>query len=228
MSENDNPKSATGSRHKGMPHPAAPCVRAAVRVPLRAGGQMGDAVTMATFDGLCDGLEHIAVLFGDPRATPGPLVRLHSECLTGDVFESARCDCGPQLRDSIRIMREQGGIILYLRQEGRGIGLYNKIDAYLLQDNLGLDTFEANRALHFADDHRDYQGAAQMLAALGTTRIKLLSNNPDKKAQLSAHGIDVVAQLRTGVFLTGANRSYLRAKVQLAGHLIDLDRRTRK
>ena len=202
---------------------ATPRVRAAVRVPLYAGDGVDYAVTVVTFDGLCDGLEHIAVLFGDPCASSVPLVRLHSECLTGDVFGSARCDCGPQLQDSIRIMREQGGIILYLRQEGRGIGLYNKIDAYHLQDSLGLDTFEANRALHFADDHRDYRAAAQMLATLGATCIKLLSNNPDKTAQLSSRGIDVVAQLRTGVFLTGANHGYLRAKAQFAGHLINLD-----
>ena len=121
------------------------------------------------------------------------------------------------------MMRDHDGIILYLRQEGRGIGLYNKIDAYRLQDTLSLDTFEANRALHFADDHRDYQCAADMLAALGITQIKLLSNNPDKRAQLCAHGIEVVTQLRTGVFLTSANSGYLRAKARFASHLLNLD-----
>jgi GTP cyclohydrolase II len=207
MNDNGNPKSAGGPRHESMPNIVLPRVRAAVRVPLDIESQVDDTVSMVTFDALCDGLEHIAVLFGDPCANPVPLVRLHSECLTGDVFGSARCDCGSQLRDSIRIMREHDGIILYLRQEGRGIGLYNKIDAYRLQDTLGLDTF----------------GAADMLVALGATRIKLLSNNPDKRAQLCAHGIDVVTQLRTGVFLTSANRSYLRAKVRSAGHLLNLD-----
>jgi GTP cyclohydrolase II len=218
MSDNGSPPPG------GLPPPAgSPRVRAAVQVPLNTGGRADRAATVVTFDALCDTQEHIAVLFGDPRDGSVPLVRLHSECLTGDVFGSARCDCGPQLHDCVDIMQEQDGIILYLRQEGRGIGLYNKIDAYRLQDSLGLDTFEANRALHFADDLRDYRVAAQMLTALGTTRIKLLSNNPDKTAQLSRYGIDVVAQLRTGVFLTGANRGYLRAKAQLAGHLLNLD-----
>jgi GTP cyclohydrolase II len=223
MNENGNPELAGGPRHESMPNLVLPRVRAAVRVPLDIEGQVDDAVTIVTFDALCDGLEHIAVLFGDPCDNPVPLVRLHSECLTGDVFGSARCDCGSQLRDSIRMMRDHDGIILYLRQEGRGIGLYNKIDAYRLQDTLSLDTFEANRALHFADDHRDYQCAADMLAALGITQIKLLSNNPDKRAQLCAHGIEVVTQLRTGVFLTSANSGYLRAKARLAGHLLNLD-----
>ncbi len=223
MNDNGISKPAGGLRHENASDLARPRVRTAVRVPLDAGGWMDDAVTVVTFYGLCDSLEHLAVIFGNPCASSVPLVRVHSECLTGDVFGSGRCDCGPQLRDSMRIMRKQDGIILYLRQEGRGIGLYNKIDAYRLQDSLGLDTFEANRALHFADDHRDYRAAAQMLIALGATRIKLLSNNPDKTAQLSAHGIDVVSQLRTGVFLTGANRGYLRAKMRLAGHLLNLD-----
>jgi len=177
---------------------------------------------MVSFDGLCDGREHLAVLFGDPASEPVPLVRLHSECLTGDVFGSARCDCGPQLHESVRLMCAEGGIVLYLRHEGRGIGLFNKLDAYRLQD-LGFDTFEANRALQFPDDLRDYQVAAQMLTALQVSAIRLLSNNPDKAYQLQVHGIDVRSQQSTGVFVTRANRGYLQAKVSRAGHQLRLD-----
>ena len=122
---------------------------------------------------------------------PGtPLVRLHSECLTGDVFGSERCDCGPQLREGVEAVAATGGFLLYLRQEGRGIGLYAKLDAYALQDT-GMDTYEANLALGHGEDERDYTAAAQMLSALGANSIRLLSNNPDKAAQLTAHGISV-------------------------------------
>ena len=197
-------------------------VRTRVRVPLRSGSGTYDSVTMVSFDGLRDGREHLAVLFGDPLSQPTPLVRLHSECLTGDVFGSARCDCGPQLRESVRLMCEQDGIVLYLRHEGRGIGLFNKLDAYRLQD-LGFDTFEANRVLRFPDDLRDYQVAAQMLTALRVPAIRLLSNNPDKAHQLQRHGIDVRVRQSTGVFVTDANRRYLRAKVRRAGHQLRLD-----
>ncbi len=197
-------------------------VRTRVRVPLRSDNGVYDAATMVSFDGLCDGREHLAVLFGDPASEPVPLVRLHSECLTGDVFGSARCDCGPQLHESVRLMCAEGGIVLYLRHEGRGIGLFNKLDAYRLQD-LGFDTFEANRALQFPDDLRDYQVAAQMLTALQVSAIRLLSNNPDKAYQLQVHGIDVRSQQSTGVFVTRANRGYLQAKVSRAGHQLRLD-----
>lgn len=198
-------------------------LRARVRVPITlSANQAQQQVSMVSFDGICDGKEHLAVLFGDALSQPQPLVRLHSECLTGDVFGSARCDCGPQLHEAIQIMSREGGIILYLRQEGRGIGLYNKLDAYRLQDT-GIDTFAANRALHFPDDMRDYEPAAQMLEALGVQRIRLLSNNPEKARQLDEHGITVVAQQPTGVFMTPANRRYLQAKAQLAGHHLPLD-----
>jgi GTP cyclohydrolase II len=205
-----------------VPPPHGPRLRARVRVPLTLDGGLYDGATMVTFHGICDGREHLAILFGDPQSVPAPLVRVHSECLTGDIFGSARCDCGPQLRDALRILRREGGIVLYLRQEGRGIGLYNKLDAYRLQD-VGYDTFEANRALHFADDLRDYRAAAEMLHSLGVSRIRLLSNNPDKAAQLRLHGVDVCEERSTGVFLTEANERYLRAKVRSAGHLIRFD-----
>ena len=117
------------------------------------------------------------------RRGPAPLVRPHSECLTGDVFGSQRCDCGPQLREAVERIADSGGFLLYLRQEGRGIGLYAKLDAYALQDT-GLDTYEANLALGHGEDERSYLVAAQMLHALGVSRVALLSNNPDKARQL--------------------------------------------
>ena len=127
---------------------------------------------MFTFPGLADGKEHLALGLGDPDAARGaPLVRPHSECLTGDVFGSARCDCGPQLREAVERITEAGGYLLYLRQEGRGIGLYAKLDAYALQD-AGLDTYEANLALGHGEDERDYTAAAQMLRPSGVDRIR--------------------------------------------------------
>ena len=139
-------------------------VRTRVAVPLRFGDGYSVDAELVTFHGLTDGQEHLAVVLGEPGATP--LVRLHSECLTGDVFGSARCDCGPQLREAVERIADRGGVLLYLRQEGRGIGLYNKLDAYALQDQ-GLDTYAANAALGLPEDARDYTAAAQMLQALG-------------------------------------------------------------
>jgi GTP cyclohydrolase II len=195
--------------------------RVVVQVPLDVGGVLEPA-RMVSFDGLCDGKEHVAVLFGEPMNQLAPLVRMHSECLTSDVFGSMRCDCGPQLHESIRILRASGGIILYLRQEGRGIGLYNKLEAYLLQD-AGYDTYQANRMLDFAEDPRDYTVAAQMLLGLGVLEIRLLSNNPVKAAQLAELGVTVRERLSTGVYLNQLNLNYLKAKVRHAGHVIDLD-----
>ena len=145
----------------------------------------------------------------------------HSECLTGDVFGSARCDCGPQLREAVERIAEHGGFLLYLRQEGRGIGLYAKLDAYALQDP-GLDTYAANRALGFGDDERDYTAAAQMLAALGVPRIDLLTNNPDKPSQLRDLGVEVAHVVPTAVHAAPDNLRYLRAKVTHTDHTIDL------
>src|SRR5690606_14203700 len=125
-----------------------------------------------------DGKEHFAVGFGKWKEQPTPLARIHSECLTGDLFGSRHCDCGDQLNESLSRFRNSGGILLYLRQEGRGIGLYNKLDAYALQAR-GADTFQANRLLGLGDDLRSFDVAAEMLRALGKTEIRLLSNNPD-------------------------------------------------
>ncbi|MCS7483983.1 GTP cyclohydrolase II [Umezawaea endophytica] len=196
-------------------------VRTSVRVPLRFGDGFTTTAETITFHGLADQAEHIAMVFGDPTANPAPLVRMHSECLTGDVFGSARCDCGPQLREAVERLSNDGGVLLYLRQEGRGIGLYNKLDAYALQDS-GLDTYEANSALGLPEDGRDYTAAAQMLTALGIDTISLLSNNPDKGEQLAAHGITVRHHVPTGVFATPSNLDYLRAKVEHTGHTIKL------
>ena len=196
-------------------------VRNRVKVPihLRSTGH-GYKPEMVTFHGLCDGLEHLALVFA-PWVL-APMVRVHSECLTGDVFGSARCDCGQQLEESIELLGHQGGILLYLRQEGRGIGLYNKLDAYHLQILQGLDTYAANRALNFPDDLREFRVAAQILHALGVREISLITNNPDKIAQLSKHGIHIREALLTGVFSNPLNQRYLRAKVAYHNHSIKL------
>ncbi|KUN24477.1 GTP cyclohydrolase [Streptomyces antibioticus] len=193
--------------------------RSRVRVPLRFGDGYRVDSELVTFHGLVDGQEHLAVVLGEPG--PDPLVRLHSECLTGDVFGSARCDCGPQLREAVERIAERGGVLLYLRQEGRGIGLYNKLDAYALQDQ-GLDTYAANTALGLPEDDRDYTAAAQMLKALGIESLDLLSNNPDKAGQLRDLGIDVRDRVPTGVFTTAHNVRYLRAKVLQTQHTLPL------
>ncbi|HTJ68011.1 MAG TPA: GTP cyclohydrolase II [Actinospica sp.] len=197
-------------------------VRTSVRIPLRFSDGFRVDARVFTFDGLVDGQEHIALALGDYEHTDTPLVRLHSECLTGDVFGSARCDCGPQLRDAAEQISKVGGYLVYLRQEGRGIGLYNKLDAYALQDQ-GLNTYEANEALGLPSDGRDYTAAAQMLTTLGARRIELLSNNPDKAKQLAAHGIEIERKVPTGVFVTPTNLRYLQAKVNVTGHQILLD-----
>ncbi|MGW6910081.1 GTP cyclohydrolase II [Streptomyces sp. NPDC054940] len=200
---------------------AAATQRARVRVPLRFHDGYRVDTELVTFHGLADGLEHLAVVIGDPAPGTTPLVRLHSECLTGDVFGSARCDCGPQLREAVERIAERGGVLLYLRQEGRGIGLYNKLDAYALQDQ-GLDTYAANAALGLPEDARDYTAAAQMLTALGIGELDLLSNNPDKADQLRDLGIEVQGRVPTGVFATPDNVRYLRAKVLQTQHTLPL------
>jgi GTP cyclohydrolase II len=197
-------------------------VRTRVVVPMRFPDGYATTAEVFTFAGLADGREHLALGLGDWRAAGGsPLVRPHSECLTGDVFGSERCDCGPQLREAAERITEAGGLLLYLRQEGRGIGLYAKLDAYALQDT-GLDTYAANLALGHGEDERDYTVAAQMLRALDVDRIRLLSNNPDKALQLDALGVEVTERIPTGVHLSTANARYLAAKVRHTHHTIDL------
>jgi GTP cyclohydrolase II len=191
-----------------------------VPIPLRFGDGFATRARAFTFNGLVDGCQHLALALGRHSGRP-PLVRLHSECLTGDVLGSQRCDCGPQLREAVERISIVGGYLLYLRQEGRGIGLYAKVDAYALQDD-GLDTYEANLALGHAEDERDYTAAAQMLHALDQTCITLLTNNPDKAGQLSQHGITVIEPVPTAVHLSAANARYLTTKASRGAHTIDL------
>ena len=163
--------------------------------------------------------EHVAVLIGDPAKWPDPLpVRLHSACLTGDLFGSLRCDCGEQLRGSLRVFTASGGgVLLYLAQEGRGIGLGNKMRAYSLQ-HTGLDTVEADEVLGFGDDERGYRAAVEMLRHIGVERVLLLTNNPHKVAALRDEGIDVVDRKPLFGTLNRHNLPYVKAKVDRAGH----------
>lgn len=167
-----------------------------------------------------DGMDHLALIKGDLAACPMPLVRVHSECLTGDVFGSARCDCGSQLHAAMRMVEKEGcGVVLYMRQEGRGIGLANKLHAYKLQEN-GLDTVEANIKLGFAADLRDYGVGAQILADIGLKRIRLMTNNPKKLVGLQGYGLEIVERVPV-VFEPGDhNRRYLETKKAKMGHMI--------
>lgn len=198
-------------------------VRNAVPVPLkRPDGRVIDS-SFVSFHGLYSRKEHFAVRLGAVSPDRPPLVRIHSECATGDLFGSARCDCGPQLSEAIDIIDREGGYILYMRQEGRGIGLFAKLDAYELQ-NQGMDTYEANRYLGFEDDPRDFRESAMMLLALDTTKIRLLSNNPEKTRHLETNGVKVVEHLHTGVHSTAHNKGYLRAKAEQHKHTIDMSK----
>lgn len=167
------------------------------------------------------GLEHVALVRGDISTVKAPLVRVHSECLTGDVFRSMRCDCRSQLDASLdRIADEGVGVLLRMAQEGRGIGLAAKIQAYELQDTLGLDTVEANQQLGFKDDLRDYGIGAQMLKALGITKMRLLTNNPRKIVGLSGYGLQVTEQVPIEVGESEHNMDYLRTKREKLGHTL--------
>jgi GTP cyclohydrolase II len=210
-----------------LPLPTA-TIRTHVPVPLRFADGYATAARVFSFDGLVDGQEHLAFGLGNRAApiasagdAPVPLVRPHSECLTGDVFGSQRCDCGPQLREAVERIADSGGFLLYLRQEGRGIGLYAKLDAYALQD-AGLDTYEANLALGHREDERSYRVAAQMLQALGVLRIALLTNNPDKARQLRRFGVTVTAAVPTAVHMFATNARYLATKARRGAHTLDV------
>jgi GTP cyclohydrolase II len=210
-----------------MPLPTA-TIHTQVSIPLRFADGYNTVARVFSFDGLFDGEDHLAFALGDQGVLvtsagdgPAPLVRLHSECLTGDVFGSQRCDCGPQLREAIERIAESGGFLLYLRQEGRGIGLYAKLEAYALQD-AGLDTYEANLALGHREDERSYFVAAQMLQALGALRVALLTNNPEKARQLCRFGVSVTATVPTAVHLSEANARYLATKARRGAHTLDI------
>ena len=179
-----------------------------------------DGLEARAFRSLIDGREHLALVKGEPRE--GALVRVHSECLTGDALGSLRCDCGDQLRGALRLIAESdNGALIYLQgHEGRGLGLANKIRAYALQDQ-GLDTVEANAALGFPADLRDYGVAAQILKALGLNHVRLLSNNPRKAAGLRAYGVGVSEELPLVIAANRHNATYLAAKRDKLGHQLD-------
>lgn len=177
--------------------------------------------TVVAIAGRSKGEEAVAIEHGRISGAKTPLVRIHSQCLTGDVFASERCDCRAQLEMSLRkIAKERAGIVLYLPQEGRGIGLLNKVKAYELQDE-GFDTVEANRELGFAADSRDYDFAAEALKALGVRRVRLLSNNPDKIRQLENAGIRVVERVPCRPPTSRRSAAYLLTKKNKLGHLLE-------
>ncbi len=166
------------------------------------------------------GLDHVALLLGDMEGPDPVLVRVHSECLTGDAFSSLRCDCGPQLHAAMRLIQEIGwGCLIYLRQEGRGIGLHAKIQAYNLQDR-GADTLEANLMLGHPADARDYGIASEMLGSVGIDKVNLMTNNPDKVEQLSGYGINVVERMPLVAGVGEGNVDYLSTKARRMGHKI--------
>lgn len=170
-----------------------------------------------------DGRDHVAIVKGDVSSGEPTLVRVHSQCLTGDIFGSLRCDCGDQLRQAMRMIEKEGrGVVLYMRQEGRGIGLANKLRAYNLQDG-GKDTVEANEALGFKADLRDYGVGAQILFDLGIRQIRLLTNNPKKIVGISGYGLEVVERVRIEIPPNKVNRKYLTAKRDKLGHLLTFD-----
>jgi 3,4-dihydroxy 2-butanone 4-phosphate synthase/GTP cyclohydrolase II len=170
---------------------------------------------------LASGHNHIALTMGEIRRDVPVLVRVHSQCFTGDVLGSMRCDCGPQLRKALAMIEEQGGgVLLYMNQEGRGIGLENKIHAYALQDD-GRDTVEANEELGFPPDLRDYGVGAQILGDLGVGKIRLLTNNPTKVVGLAAHGLEVVDRVPIEIEANDVNRRYLAAKRDKMGHMLN-------
>lgn len=191
------------------------------RVSLKVGSKSDIDAEIISFTCFDKDNEHVAIVFKQADLNQDvPLVRVHSECLTGDVFHSSRCDCGEQLDEAIETMADIGGVILYMRQEGRGIGLYNKIDAYVLQSQ-GLNTYQANNELGFDDDQRSFEPAIAMLNAMDIDAIKLMTNNPRKAKALSEH-VDVQAIVNTQVHMKSDNKEYLAAKKQHGKHDISI------
>ena len=186
------------------------------RVPL-AGAEIAEVIAFRPHDG---GVEHLAIVIGEPVRRSTVLTRLHSECFTGDLLESLRCDCGTQLRAAVDMLNKEGsGVLLYLAQEGRGIGLINKLRAYRLQDQ-GFDTYDANERLGFEPDERIFEPAAQILRLLGISRVRLLTNNPQKVSNLQSCGIEVVERVPHAFPANPHNAHYLQAKAKRAGHAL--------
>lgn len=196
--------------------PAHLAIASRARLPVDVSPQHTEIIAFRSNE---EATEHVALIIGAPNGK-APLVRLHSECLTGDVFGSLKCDCGPQLDGALHRIAEEGwGILLYLRQEGRGIGLINKLRAYALQDQ-GFDTVDSNLRLGFAIDTRDFGVAARMLELIGQTRIRLLTNNPNKVAGLAAAGIDVIERVAHRIAPNPHNVDYLETKRDRTGHML--------
>jgi len=188
---------------------------ASVHLPTTAGN-----FTMIGYSNTLDNKEHVVVTKGELHTVEAPLIRIHSECLTGDIFGSKRCDCGPQLDAALALIHETGtGAVVYMRQEGRGIGLLNKLKAYELQEQ-GYDTVEANEKLGFASELRDYRLCAQMLKDLGVSQVRLLTNNPDKVEQLERYGITVVERIPLVVGLAEENANYMATKKHKMQHVL--------
>jgi GTP cyclohydrolase II len=196
----------------------APRISARASLPTTYG-----PLRIYAFEGLSDGKEHLAVINGVVAGAQSVPTRVHSQCMTGDILASLRCDCREQLDLGLRrIAAAERGLILYMRQEGRGIGIGNKIRAYALQD-AGFDTVDANRLLGFEDDERDYSAAAEMLECLGVRSVKLMTNNPDKVIQLENYGITVEGRLPHEIIPNRHNLRYLQTKQRRSGHLLGAD-----